>query len=76
MTTNRFSRTSSIAPVSWAWSAATATRWLDRPRNAKEGFGGMIKPLADLRRTPFDWEVWHRCEVFRAELERRLARKP
>ncbi len=30
-------------------------------------------PVDDLRRNPFDWEVWHECDVFRAEMEQALA---
>jgi hypothetical protein len=33
----------------------------------------MVTPAAI--RNPFDWEVWHECDVFRAEVIRRLAGK-
>jgi hypothetical protein len=51
-----------------------ATDWLDRPRNPKDGFGVGIEPM-DSRRNPFDWEAWHECDVFRAEVERQLSGK-
>jgi hypothetical protein len=53
-----------------------ATDWLDRPRDLKEALGVGFALNGDPRRNPFDWEVWHECDVFRAEVERRLADKP
>ena len=53
-----------------------ATEWLDQPRDPKDGLGDAWKPGEDPRRNPFDWESWHECDVFRAEVERRLADKP
>jgi hypothetical protein len=40
------------------------------------GLGQAFAPVDDPRRNPFDWESWHECEVFRVEVERRLAGKP
>ena len=37
------------------------------------GLGEAFAPVDDPRRNPFDWEAWHECDVFRAEVERRLA---
>jgi eukaryotic-like serine/threonine-protein kinase len=54
----------------------TATEWLDRPRDPNDGMGDSFQPGEDPRRNPFDWESWHECDVFRAEVERRLAGKP
>ena len=53
-----------------------ATDWLDRPRDPKDNLGVGFAPNGDPRRNPFDWEVWHECDVFRAEVERRLAGIP
>jgi hypothetical protein len=50
-----------------------ATKWLDRPRDPKDNLGVAFEPIDDPRRNPFDWEVWHECDVFRAEVERRRA---
>ena len=52
-----------------------ATGWLDRPRNSRDGFGIAFESIDDPGRNPFEWEVWHECDVFRAEVEQRLARK-
>ena len=38
--------------------------------------GSGSQPIDDPRRNPFDWEVWHECDVFRVEVERRPALKP
>ena len=54
----------------------TATEWLDRPRNARDGFGVALEPVDDPRHNPFDWEVWLECDVFRAVVEGRFAGKP
>ena len=67
----------------------SAANWLDRPRdpmraanvvthaiNPWNALGEMFKPLDDPRHNTFDWESWHECEVFRAEVESRLAGKP
>ena len=53
-----------------------ATEWLDRPRNPAHGFGDSFQPGEDPRRNPFDWEVWHECDMFRAAVERQLAGNP
>jgi WD40 repeat protein len=67
-----------------------AAEWLDRPGqparvvnlvahgtlNSWAGLGIAVAPVEDERRNPFDWETWHECDVFRAEVERRLAGKP
>ena len=50
-----------------------AAAWLDRPRDSKDNLGVGFAANGDPRRNPFDWEVWHECDVFRAEVERRLA---
>lgn len=66
-----------------------AAAWLDRPRlairtsnmiitqaiNPWNALGEMFKPIDDPRYNPFDWETWYECEVFRAEVERRLAKR-
>ena len=38
------------------------------------GLGAAIVPVEDLRRNPFDWESWHECDIFRAEVERQISR--
>ena len=40
--------------------------------NPWAGLGEAFAPIDDPRRNPFDWESWHECDVFRAEVERRL----
>jgi WD40 repeat protein len=40
-----------------------AAEWLERTGAPKD----------DPRRNPFDWEAWHECDVFRAEVEKALA---
>jgi hypothetical protein len=52
-----------------------ATEWLDRPRDPKDGRGAAIEPGDDPRRNPFDWEVWHECDVFRAKVEKALGKR-
>ena len=63
-----------------------AAEWLDRagqPIRAANivthcaltpwaGLGAAGAPVEDLRRNPFDWESWHECDVFRAEVERAM----
>ena len=65
-----------------------AAEWLDRagqPIRAANivthcaltpwaGLGAAGAPVEDLRRNPFDWESWHECDVFRAEVEREISR--
>ncbi|QDU21931.1 serine/threonine-protein kinase [Urbifossiella limnaea] len=52
-----------------------ATEWLDRPRDPKDNLGvGFSAANSDPRRNPFDWEAWHECDVFRAEVEKALAK--
>ena len=60
-----------------------AADWLDRPRNPMQtanvashaavngwaALGEAVKPIEDPRYNPFDWEAWHECAVFRAEVE-------
>ena len=67
-----------------------AAEWLDRagaPIRAANivshsaltpwaGLAAAGSPVEDIRRNPFDWESWHECDVFRAEVERQLAGKP
>ena len=53
-----------------------ATDWVDQPRDPKDNLGDGFAPNGDPRRNPFDLEAWHECDVFRAEVERRLATKP
>jgi hypothetical protein len=53
-----------------------ATDWLDRPREPKDNLGVGFAPNGDPRRNPFDWELWHERDVFRAEVEKSLARNP
>ncbi len=53
-----------------------ATEWLDLPRNPRDNLGVGFAANGDPRRNPFDWELWHECDVFRAEVERRVALKP
>jgi hypothetical protein len=58
-----------------------AVDWLDRPTEdgptkriielEKELFK-ITKPLDDPRYNPFQWELWHECDVFRAEVEKAL----
>jgi hypothetical protein len=50
-----------------------AAEWLDRPRKSGDGDGVATEPVDDPRRNPFDWEAWHECDVFRAEVEKALA---
>jgi hypothetical protein len=45
-----------------------AAEWLDRPRAPRDGLEVGVAPHDDPRRNPFDWEVWHECDVFRAVL--------
>ena len=65
-----------------------ATDWLDRPRNPMRAanivthainpinaIAEAFKPIDDPRHNPFDWESWHECDVFRAEVERLLVGK-
>ena len=33
------------------------------------GLGVGFAPNGDPRRNPFDWEAWHECDVFRAQVE-------
>ena len=63
-----------------------AADWLDRPckpirvmnivshcaLNPWAGLGEAFAPVDNPRRNPFDWETLHECDVFRAEVERRL----
>ena len=65
-----------------------AADWLDRPRtpmriadvitksavNGWAALGDALKPVDDPRHNPFDWESWHECDVFRAQVERALAK--
>ncbi len=53
-----------------------ATEWLDRPRDHRDNLGVGFAANGDPHRNPFDWEVWHEYDVFRAEVERRSAVKP
>jgi hypothetical protein len=53
-----------------------AAEWLDRPPDPGDNLGVGFAPNGDPRRNPFDWEAWHECDVFRAEVERRIAGKP
>jgi WD40 repeat protein len=46
-----------------------AAEWLDRPRESKEAV--TMEPAP--RHNPFDWEAWHECEVFRADVEKAMA---
>jgi PIN domain nuclease of toxin-antitoxin system len=61
---------------------------LDRPRkpmraanivthaiNPWSALGEAIKPIDDPRHNTFDWESWHECDVFRAEIEREISRR-
>jgi WD40 repeat protein/tRNA A-37 threonylcarbamoyl transferase component Bud32 len=71
-----------------AWHAK-AVAWLDRHRlllqaasassvSAATPWAGpaeLLRVPDDPRRNPFDWETWHECDVFRAEVERRLQGK-
>jgi hypothetical protein len=63
-----------------------AAGWLDRPRdpvraanvvthaiNPWNAAGVAVGPIDDPRHNPFDWESWHECDVFRAEVERTAA---
>jgi tetratricopeptide (TPR) repeat protein len=62
-----------------------AVDWLDRPSEdgptkkiielEKELFK-ITKPLDDPRYNPFQWELWHECDVFRAEVEKLLQTAP
>jgi tetratricopeptide (TPR) repeat protein len=62
-----------------------AVDWLDRPSEdgptkkvielEKELFK-ISKPLDDPRYNPFQWELWHECDVFRAEVEKSLQIAP
>lgn len=66
-----------------------ATVWLDQPGrpiraanivthgalNPWTGLAAAVAPIDDPRRNPFDWETWHECDVFRAEVEGRLEGK-
>lgn len=59
-----------------------AANWLERPKDpmraanvithAINPIGEVFKPIDDPRHSPFDWESWHECDVFRAEVEKRL----
>jgi hypothetical protein len=59
----------------------SAVDWLDRPSEdgptkkvielEKELFK-ITKPLDDPRYNPFQWELWHECDVFRAEVEKSM----
>jgi hypothetical protein len=63
-----------------------AAEWLDRsslpiraanivslcPMTPWASLMATVAPVDDLRRNPFDWESWHECDVFRAELEKGL----
>jgi hypothetical protein len=40
--------------------------------NPWAGLGEAFAPVDDPRRNPFDWESWHECDVFRAEIGARL----
>ena len=42
--------------------------------NGWAALGDAIKPVDDPRHNTFDWESWHECDVFRAEVENRLKR--
>ncbi len=67
-----------------------AAEWLDQPGqpirsanivaqgtlNPWAGLGAAFMPVDDPRRNPFDWEIWHESDVFRAEVERRMAGLP
>jgi hypothetical protein len=62
---------------------AQAVAWLDRyqpPLTSVLG-GGYLgtatiqKSQMDPRYNAFDWESWHECDVFRAEVERRLPQR-
>ena len=35
----------------------------------------LVRKPTDPRYNSFDWETWHECDVFRAEVERKLAGK-
>jgi WD40 repeat protein len=48
-----------------------AAEWLDRPRESKEAV--TMEPAHEPRHNPFDWEAWHECDVFRAEVEKAMA---
>lgn len=37
------------------------------------GLGQAFVPIDDPRRNPFDWESWLECDVFRAQMKRRLS---
>jgi hypothetical protein len=43
--------------------------------NRWAGLLAAVAPVEAPRRNPFDWEAWHENDVFRAEVERRLAGK-
>jgi hypothetical protein len=40
--------------------------------NPWAGLGEAFAPTDDPRRNPFDWENWYECDVFRADVERRI----
>ena len=72
-----------------AWHAK-AVVWLDkyqRPMQLASALGTAstdqwgalleaVRDQSDPRYNPFDWETWHECQVFRAEVEGLLAAKP
>jgi hypothetical protein len=45
-------------------------------RDDTAAFGVAFEPIDDPRHNPFDWEVWHECDVFRAGADQRLVGKP
>ena len=66
-----------------------AADWLDRPgwpiraanvvaHSVPNPWAGVVAaaPVGDPSRSPFDWEPWHECDVFRVQVERRLASRP
>jgi hypothetical protein len=67
-----------------------AAEWLDRPGqpirvanmvshcalNPWAGLATLAAPVEDLRRNPFDWESWHECDVFRAQVEQQFLGRP
>jgi hypothetical protein len=62
----------SIAPL-----RATAHEPSAEPgRDDTAEFGVALELIDDPRCNPFDWEVRHECDVFRAGAEQRLAGKP
>lgn len=58
-----------------------AVDWLDKPHELGPTTGvieqlktlfKIPKPLDDPRYNPFEWESWHECDVFRADVQQAL----